>query len=143
MSRINPQYPRDIPKRKVPSPGFAYSELIAIQANRGVQVDENGRVSKWENQAMAFKIKPEDVTQEILELAMERFENAYWNDVTSQNVADFLEDAVEAGLVSPPCRILRSKHGYLHKGEIYIDDNTAQTSAMPGDSSEHWKGQTS
>lgn len=48
-------------------------------------------------------IKPEDVPNELLELAMERFENAYWNDVKPQNVADFLQDAIDAGLVSPPC----------------------------------------
>lgn len=56
---------------------------------------------------MNYKIKPEDVSQSILELAMERFEEAYWNRVTPQNVADFLLDCIDAGVVSPPCHVKR------------------------------------
>ena len=91
---------------------------------------------------MSYKIKPEDVTQGILELAMERFENAYWNDVTAQNVADFLEDAIDAGLVSPPCHFIAYPSGMpvMHEPGEPIQ-------IYPGKCSEphhrHWKGQTS
>lgn len=89
---------------------------------------------------MSDVIKPEDVTQDILELAMERFQNAYWKDVTKQNVADFLDDCIDAGLVSPPCYTVRDPNS----GRLYFD--CGQVRLRPGKpqipAHEHWKGQT-
>lgn len=88
-------------------------------------------------------IKPEDVTQSILELAMERFENAYWKDVTAQNVADFLQDCIDAGLVSPPVKCMRFQ-GVLQKENcvpmVCVDAPKLSPQSLV--SYEHWKGQT-
>lgn len=89
---------------------------------------------------MSYIIRPEDVSQSILELAKERFEEASWNRVTPQNVADFLQDCLEAGIVSPPCHVKR----YL--GELECQGGTINPQLFFGkpkeEGDEHWKGQT-
>lgn len=93
---------------------------------------------------MSEIIKPEDVSQSILELAMERFEEAYWNRVTPQNVADFLQDCIEAGIVSPPVWAIRNiKTGALVERRgvpvLVLDGNPTDSDLWI---KEHWKGQT-
>ena len=87
-------------------------------------------------------IKPEDVPQDLLELAMERFEGAYWNDVTPVQVADFLQDAIDSGVVSPPCWIARTSNGQLVSGTVYPSRDDAERYKWTSDNFEHWKGQT-
>lgn len=88
-------------------------------------------------------IKAEDITQEILELAMERFEDAYWNDVTAQDVANFLHDCIEAGLVSPPVKCMRFQ-GVLQRENCVpmVCVDAPKLSPQLFVSYEHWKGQT-
>ena len=89
---------------------------------------------------MSEIIKPEDVSQSTLELAMERFKQAYWNQVTPQNVADFLQDCIEAGVVSPPCHCLRL-NGELQMA--HFTDNPKVFAGKPwSQDTEHYKGQT-
>lgn len=89
---------------------------------------------------MSYKVKPEDVPPELAKTLLE------WTSIVPRQarakVAEMANQMIEAGLVSPPCRILRSKHGTLVTGAIYIDDDHAQSDASPGDSSEHYMGQT-
>ena len=86
-------------------------------------------------------IKPEDVMQELVELAMERFENAYWNDVSPEQVALFLEDAIDLGLVSPPCHVIKHDDGYVI--DPGYDRRIRVWPGKPcGPNSEHYKGQT-
>ena len=87
-------------------------------------------------------IKPQDVPEDFVGIAEELFEDGHWSNNTKVNVARFLNAAIEAGIVSPPVRILRSKFGVLEKGVLYVDDNEAQSHASPGGSSEHYRGQT-
>lgn len=83
-------------------------------------------------------IKPEDITHDLIIDWIKDGVSHSWPDF----IARRLNAAIEAGIVSPPCRILRSQWGSLQTDAIYIDDNAAQAAASPGDSSEHWKGQT-
>jgi hypothetical protein len=57
-------------------------------------------------------------------------------------VAGVANILIEAGVVSPPVRILRSQFGVLDRTYLFADDNEAQSHASPGDSSEHYRGQT-
>lgn len=84
-------------------------------------------------------ISPEDIDNVVAEkILRDGLRMSFPNTM----VAAILNAAIEAGVVSPPCRILRSRFGGLQPG-IYKSDNEAQSHASPGDSSEHWKGQTS
>lgn len=88
-------------------------------------------------------IKPEDVSQELLELAMERFENAYWNDVSPEHVALFLQDAIDFGLVSPPCYCVRWNGEIQTHDPGLMEDMVKLFPGKPWASDcEHWKGQT-
>jgi hypothetical protein len=88
-------------------------------------------------------IKPEDVTQELLELAMERFENAYWNDVSPEQVALFLQDAIDLGLVSPPCHVIRHDVGMYIHDPVYGRKIRVWPGKPPEEHprAEHYKGQ--
>ena len=89
---------------------------------------------------MSYKIKPEDVNQSILEIARQRFEDAYYNRLMPETVADFLQDCIDAGVVSPPCHVKR----YL--GELEFQGGTLDPQLFFGkpkqEGDEHWKGQT-
>lgn len=118
---------------------------MTFRADCGVHLDENGRIVMWENQAMSDVIKAEDVTQDILELAMERFQNAYWKDVTKQNVADFLDDCIDAGLVSPPCWEVVGddyKIAMVFKRKVSAERWIASDHGFRKAEVRHWKGQT-
>jgi hypothetical protein len=110
---------------------------MAFHANHGVHLDENGRVSLWENQAMAFRIKPEDVPAELRDLANDYVQGAV---VREWEIARILNAAIEAGLVSPPCHV----HRYL--GELECQGGTLDPALFIGKpkekGDEHWKGQT-
>ena len=77
-------------------------------------------------------IKPEDIVSETLR----------GQRLSADFIAAVLNAAIESGIVSPPCRVLRSKYGTLYPEVLYPSDDVAQSNASPGDSSEHWKGQT-
>jgi len=90
-------------------------------------------------------IKPEDVTQELLELAMERFENAYWNDVSPEQVALFLQDAIDLGLVSPPCwEVVGDDYriSMVFKRKESAERWKASDNGFDKTEVRHWKGQT-
>lgn len=122
-------------------------EIVALRADRGVHLDENGRVSKWENQAMAFRIKPEDVPEELAGLRGR-----------AEMIATILNEAIEAGLVSPPVWAVivdeKSPEFKCHEEPV----NPAHLATTRGGAEfrisedgydkkttrvEHWKGQTS
>jgi hypothetical protein len=86
-----------------------------------------------------YKITAEMINDEL----ERRFINAMLDagEPFKAEFAALLNAAIEAGLVSPPCRILRSKCGQLLSGTIYPDDDAALSSGFSGDTAEHWKGQ--
>lgn len=113
---------------------------MAFRADRGVHVDKGGRVSMWENQAMAFRIKAEDVPED---LARQCYELSDAPESKSQIfVAAILNAAIEAGLVSPPCWIARASNGQLISGTVYPSKEHAENYKWSSDNVEHWKGQT-
>lgn len=85
-------------------------------------------------------IKPSDIPDD-LESMCQGIEWFQCGDMDKPAVAAVLNAAIEAGVVSPPVRILRSRFGVLEKGMLYVDDNEAQSHASPGGSSEHYWGQ--
>lgn len=78
---------------------------------------------------MSYKIRPEDVPEEITRKGL-----------TPQFVVDILEAAIEAGLVSPPCKADRDTMGRLIKSPIGTIRLSPGKPVMS--SQEHWKGQT-
>ena len=86
-------------------------------------------------------IKPVDIPEEIGRTA---WRIAVTSDKSGRRhlLAATLHAAIEAGLVSPPVRILRDRFGVLETGVLYVDDNESQSHASPGGSSEHYRGQT-
>lgn len=88
-----------------------------------------------------MEINPEDIPCEIVEIATERFSEAYWGRLTKQDVAWMVEDLIEAGLVSPPVYCVR------WDGELQILEQTDTPRLFPGKpwahDQEHYKGQTS
>ena len=90
-------------------------------------------------------IKPGDISDELIEKAEAecKYNTGEWDCADGKEVAAaILNAAIKTGVVSPPVRILRSRFGVLDRTYLFIDDNKAQSHASPGDSSEHWKGQT-
>lgn len=93
-------------------------------------------------------IKPEDVPESLVYDVYAQMKKCLELDElgmpvsTQQQIADLLNLCVEAGVVSPPVRILRDNFGVLEKSVLYVDDNEAQSHASPQGRSEHWKGQT-
>lgn len=62
---------------------------------------------------MSYKVKPKDISCEFAEVAKELFKEGYWSHNTRHHAADFLNAAIEAGLVSPPCHVLTRDGGYV------------------------------
>lgn len=113
-------------------------EIVALQANRGVHLDENGQVAMWENQAMAFKIETNDIHDKIDRRLWEPYINAH-------GVAKILRAAIEAGLVSPPVYTVRDNQGNLLDDEVYglwANPDAAESQHKEDYTAEHWKGQT-
>ena len=88
---------------------------------------------------MSYHIKPEDIDDE----AFESMGGDYWADfgMEKEEMADILNAAIEAGLVSPPCWVMRC-YGRMTKDmssepNIY-PSRRDDTEAV---SYEHWKGQ--
>lgn len=92
---------------------------------------------------MAFRIKPEDVPEEITRKGL-----------TPQFVVDVLEAAIEAGLVSPPCWDAYTEmcvpNNMVHKTKTHCDEIVAElnrfyeeTGSVIRRHTRHWKGQTS
>lgn len=87
---------------------------------------------------MSYKIKPEDVPDNLLDAcflhAMGEGPSQRWS------ISEILNAAIEAGLVSPPCYTVRN----LVTGQLFYD--VGQVQLRPGKpeipAHEHWKGQT-
>ena len=84
-------------------------------------------------------IKNSDIS---IELAERINDCVVYYDGPQVDVAAVANILIEAGVVSPPVRILRSQFGVLDRTYLFADDNEAQSHASPGDSSEHYRGQT-
>lgn len=95
---------------------------------------------------MSDVIKPEDITKgfvyEVIEKARRSKLNAELGKSASneQEIADLLNAAIEAGIVSPPCYCVR------WNGELQISEQTSVPKLFPGkpwaDDTEHYRGQT-
>lgn len=57
-------------------------------------------------------IKPEDISDD----ALNKMSREMWTDFHMDKIdaAKFLNAAIEAGLVSPPCHVIKTDRGYVH-----------------------------
>ena len=90
---------------------------------------------------MSGIIKPKDIPCDFVQIAEELFEQGYWSHNTKHNTANFLQAAIEAKIVSPPCYCLR------WNGELQMLDFTNKPKVFAGkpwsqEDTEHYKGQT-
>ena len=118
---------------------MGWKELVALRADRGVHLDENGRAWKWENQAMSDVIKPEDVTNDIFEGMNSLLSDQY---ILKHQIAAILNTAIDAGLVSPPVWVCRTQWGELNTAAAFVSRENAEKYKNEADRIEHWKGQT-
>ena len=83
-------------------------------------------------------IKPQDVPEDFVGIAEELFEEGHWSNNTKVNVARFLDAAIEAGLVSPPCWAVKHDNGVLFG--IFGTETEAKLNSCGDDVVEHWRG---
>jgi len=87
-------------------------------------------------------IKPEEIPDELVEELLRPRKSDDWK----QQIADDLNAAIEAGVVSPPCYCGRKAFGGVAVGPI-IEHEGIPILWAPGANpqnvvTEHWKGQT-
>ncbi len=87
-------------------------------------------------------VKPEDISDDILN----GYFTKYDREMCRESLAHFLNDAITAGLVSPPVYVVRSiKTGNLKGCECIDNLLIAPNEDSPLEALceyEHWKGQT-
>lgn len=118
-------------------------EPMAFRADRGVHLDESGRIVMWENQAMSGPIKAEDVTQNtVKDLVDVMYRHKMFN---AEFWAAILNNAIDAGLVSPPCWEVVGddyKIAMVFKRKVSAERWMASDHGFRKAEVRHWKGQT-
>jgi hypothetical protein len=79
-------------------------------------------------------IKPEDIPNSMVWVM-------FGETLTPETIAGLLNEAIEAGIVSPPCWVARTASGELVRGAVYTSKDDAERNKWTSDPVEHWKGQ--
>ena len=76
---------------------------------------------------MSYHIKPEDVPLELVKLADEMFEDAFWNKTTREQISMFIDNAIHLGVVRKASvgeavllRAMRLMHFALYDERIHV-----------------------
>lgn len=117
----------------------AAREFEKFLASKGECINRDGNIVPMENQSMSYKIKPEDVLDKLA-IELQDYVSGVTVRAYQHNNSDIINAAIEAGLASPPCHVLR----YL--GELVCQGGTLDPALFIGktveEGDEHWKGQT-
>lgn len=91
-------------------------------------------------------IKPHDVPESLVENYADRFSLAYWDGAKDEHVAEFLNAAIEAGVVSPPCYCVRWDGELQTHSKACSSTGLIQPRVFAGKpfshDTEHYRGQT-